>query len=308
MPSNLFVQGLFIQLDGFMRDIRLSVVFGIKDNLLRSVDDCVDNEWTIMNEKWDLFQKRTNINQHDLWPNGTKERKLWNAKLYPLINHALNRDDIEELNQFCWLKLADTSIKSVDLIDKWRSSLRLSLDDILSIINFENLFRHRRSIFNHINNRYLVNSVVENRCIPFGNLIKNAIYDGYSDSLLKLFDRAALNNAHSLIILPRLMSFISSTLFEMAVDYNGIRSGPNANARWLSAFDFIENGQYEQAVHELCKERKNWIHRHDLLIRASRHYEGAMLSFIRQSTSSFKNLDDVRDSLFDLSIRSRSDL
>ena len=34
--------------------------------------------------------------------------------------------------------------------------------------------------------------------------------------------------------------------------------------------------------------RQVWMNRNDLLIRASRHYEGAMLAFIRQATSCFK--------------------
>lgn len=85
------------------------------------------------------------------------------------------------------------------------------------------------------------------------------------------------------------MVFISNTLCEMASSFGSIRSGPSQNINWLNAFQLIENGQNDQALYELSKERKNWLCRSDLLIRASRHYEGAMLSFIRQATSSFKS-------------------
>ncbi len=56
---------------------------------------------------------------------------------------------------------------------------------------------------------------------------------------------------------------------------------------WSSAFQLIENGRVAEALYALKKERLNWMHRNDLLIRASRHYEGATLAFIRQATSSF---------------------
>lgn len=85
------------------------------------------------------------------------------------------------------------------------------------------------------------------------------------------------------------MMFISNTLCEMAIEYSSVRSGPNLNQNWIDAFQYIENGMIEKALVSLARERQNWLHRNDMLIRASRHYEGAMLAFIRQATSSFKS-------------------
>jgi hypothetical protein len=101
--------------------------------------------------------------------------------------------------------------------------------------------------------------------------------------------QAALKNSDDLILLPRIMIFISNTLCTMALSLSSVRSGPSLNQNWLHAFRFIELGQTERALYEMNKERQNWMHRDDLLIRASRHYEGAMLAFIRQATSSFKS-------------------
>ena len=84
------------------------------------------------------------------------------------------------------------------------------------------------------------------------------------------------------------MAFISNTLCEMASDLSSLRSGPSLNSNWLNSFELIENGEYEKAINSLANERKNWLNRDDLIIRASRHYEGAMLAFIRQATGSFK--------------------
>lgn len=99
------------------------------------------------------------------------------------------------------------------------------------------------------------------------------------------------------------MVFISNTLCEMGHNFSTIRSGPSMNINWMNAFQFIESGQIEQALFELSKERKNWLIRDDLLIRASRHYEGAMLAFIRLATTSFKNGSKVQVFYFFLIVK-----
>jgi fucokinase len=94
------------------------------------------------------------------------------------------------------------------------------------------------------------------------------------------------------------MAFVSTTLCEMASDFKSVRSGPSLNTNWLYAYQLIENSQIEKAIIELSKVRQNWMHRSDLLIRASRHYEGAMLAFIRQAISSFKTTSSESNVIF----------
>lgn len=84
----------------------------------------------------------------------------------------------------------------------------------------------------------------------------------------------------------------------MASSHGTVRNGPCLNTKWLNAFSFIEKNQIEQALGELTNERRNWLQRPDLIIRAARHYEGAMLAFIRLATSCFKS-DIVESSLMD---------
>ena len=74
----------------------------------------------------------------------------------------------------------------------------------------------------------------------------------------------------------------------MASSRFSVRSGPGLNSNWLSAFACIEANNIEQALSELSKERRKWMNRPDLIIRAARHYEGSMLAFIRLATSCFK--------------------
>jgi len=247
-----------------------------------------DSKFKIFNENWQEFKKKTTINESDLWPNDMDQTKrtLFNAKLFSLLHSGSCEIERNNLSDFFWIEM---SKKTPSLVNKWRNSLRLSLEDIFPIINLEKVFNNRRFIFNCINTDLLINHIVENKVTQFIPLIKNSVHDGYIDNVLKRLDEISLKFINDLVILPRLMSFISITLSEMALDFSTLRSGPSQNIQWLDSFQLIEKGQIKQALLSLSKERQNWLSRNDLIIRASRHYEGAMLGFIRQATSSFKN-------------------
>ena len=290
IPPGLFIQNVYLNIDCLKTEINFNIVFGCSDNLMQKFND---SNWSLMNEKWSDLKSKTLINESDLWPivggvNKNTERTLFNAKLYPIFHPNLTVDEMSLLNKNFWLDIIKHPKNSV-LMNKWRESLRLSLEEIGPLVNLERLFSNRRRLFNLVNVKHLVKSVMEKRPIQFNSLIQNAVHDGFALEILKLFDQAALQNLGDLIMLPRIMMFISDTLCQMAHGLSSIRSGPSLNANWLHAFQCIENGQVERAVYELNKERQNWMHRSDLLIRASRHYEGAMLAFIRQATSSFKS-------------------
>jgi hypothetical protein len=58
---------------------------------------------------------------------------------------------------------------------------------------------------------------------------------------LHCFDfAAALHNSTDLAILPRIMAFVSTTLYEMSGIFSCLRSGPCLNANWLWAYGLIE--------------------------------------------------------------------
>lgn len=118
--------------------------------------------------------------------------------------------------------------------------MRLSLEDILLAQNQAKLFENRRCILNTINSECLVSHVIESRSLPFVSLIRNAVYDGYANNILMNFDRVALANSDNLVLLPRLMSFISIVLSEMALEFNTLRSGPSLNSNWIIPFELIE--------------------------------------------------------------------
>lgn len=168
--------------------INLNVVFGLNDNLTKCFNE---EDWSLMNVKFSDLNSNTGIKSTDLWSSDLDNNKktLLNAKLYPLVNSNLNKQEMDELSCFFWINLLNNPLSSNPiLINNWRQSLRLSLEDIITIVNLEALFMHRRKVFNLINNKMLVRSVIDSKQIEFNSIIRNAIYDGYGNEILKLFD------------------------------------------------------------------------------------------------------------------------
>ena len=124
-------------------------MFGTNDNFNLAFN-AQNNKWTIMNLSWEEFQCKTTITESDLWTNDLEpsERNLFNAKLYSLIHFDSCKKENDHLNEFFWINLNKISQSSVN---RWRHSLRLSLEDIVAIINLEKLFDKRRFIYNSIN-------------------------------------------------------------------------------------------------------------------------------------------------------------
>ena len=234
-------------------EVSVNLVFGLNDNFRVSLDPNNNVSFTLFNEKWQDFKAKTGINESDLWPSDIelKDRNLLNAKLYSMI-HSGSSDERNYLSEFFWL---ETNEKKKNFVNKWRNSLRLSLEDIIAITNLDKLFVKRRSIYNSVNTDFLVSHIVESKVTQFLPLIRNAIHDGYATDILTKLDEAALKSVHDLIVLPRLMAFISITLSEMALDFSTLRSGPNLNSSWLDSFQLIEKEQTKHAILSLTKVR-----------------------------------------------------
>lgn len=293
IPANIFLQNVKLNIECIKATVSVNIVFGLTDNLGLRLEPTTLSEFKIMNLSWCEFKSKTKINESDLWPlyrigELDSGRTLLNAKIYPIFHAELSRNELFELSRTFWLDIIHHPRSSATLVNKWKESQRVSLEEIGTMVDLASLFENRRRLFNLVNGQHLVNSVLVKRGIQFGSLIRNAVHDGFAHELLGLFDEAALEYANDLITLPRIMVFISNILCEMALGMSSVRSGPNLNQSWQNAFQLIEDGLFEKALAELSKERQNWMHRNDLLIRASRHYEGAMLAFIRQATSTFK--------------------
>ena len=146
-----------------------------------------NSKYKIFNENWQDFKTKTTINESDLWSNDMDQTKrtLFNAKLFSLLHSGSCEIERNNLSDFFWIEM---SKKTPSLVNKWRNSLRLSLEDIFPIINLEKVFNNRRFIFNCINTDLLINHIVENKVTQFIPLIKNSVHDGYIDNVLKRLD------------------------------------------------------------------------------------------------------------------------
>ena len=131
------------------------------------------------------------IEVSDLWSTdiSPNERCLRNAKLYPLFNLENSlKIEMNDIAQFFWIYSNSNKKKNLDTIKIWKKSYRLSIDDILKNSDYSKTFQKRRNIFNLVNLKTLVKSVIENKAIQFNDIIRNAVMDGYANELLALFD------------------------------------------------------------------------------------------------------------------------
>lgn len=238
IPSNIFIQNIPIDLHCLKKEVNLSVVFGVTDELNKIFSEC---QWTIMNQSWMEFSALTSIVESDLWSDeiAPRSRCLMNAKLYPVVNLYLEEDEMIEMRDFCWINLLDSNEKNL-MVKKWRQSMRLSIEEVLDLKKLEKIFAKRRFITNSVRSEMLVKQVIASKSIRFDALIRNIVHDGYSNEILESFDRAALENSDDLMLLPRIMSFISITLSEMAQEFGTLRAGASLNSNWMESFELIE--------------------------------------------------------------------
>jgi hypothetical protein len=182
----VFVQNIEIKLGSLNVETNVNIVFGIDDDLTKQF--CENDDWTIMNEMWSSFSKKTGINQNDLWPLcALNERNLANAKLYPIFNLNLSKEEMSYMSRYFLIDLISSQFSTNNVI-KWKQSVRLSLEELGSHVDLEKLLANRRFIFNLVNIERLIDSIIKNKPIEFNYLIKNAIRDGFAERVLNLLD------------------------------------------------------------------------------------------------------------------------
>ncbi|XP_071785812.1 L-fucose kinase-like [Asterias amurensis] len=280
LSSGIFLQGFHVRLGGSLKTTRMVyTVLGKFDNLDTPY---VKGTSTICNSPWIVFLTRTGIDKEDLWSTHQTdyERTLFNAKLFPVWNI---QEDVG-IRDTLWLEGGELD---PIMLARWRSSWRLSLEEILSCVDLTAEFAWRRDVF-YDGGRRRVREVL----IRGGNQIlmpffRSAAVEGYCQQTLECIDQG-ICESNSPSIAARGLAFIANVLGAMANGKGGLRSGPAANAAWQSAFNLLEEGKICEGVKALAKERNNWLSRPDRLVRAARHYESADQIFIRLSVIASK--------------------
>ncbi|XP_076469815.1 L-fucose kinase-like [Babylonia areolata] len=240
---------------------------------------------TFCNEPWLVFLNRTGICNEDLW--GTEvvptDQTVLNAKLFPVF-HATDNVGLKEI---LWLQGQLTDDPSRDMLTRWRSSWRLSLAEILAIVDLQAELSWRKSLFYKVAETEVEQALTKSLNRGFNDLYRSAAVDGFSQQILTMLDRVASQTTDPGMA-ARTLANIADVMGCMAGPVGGLRSGPAANQSWRKAFNFLENKDFAKGVAALAKERALWLDRPDHLIRAARHYEGAAQILIRHAVMTAK--------------------
>ncbi|KAL9974567.1 hypothetical protein ACROYT_G011618 [Oculina patagonica] len=287
---------------------RVMVVFGVYDDLQMPYTALNS---TFCNTSWKTFLDRTGITPEDVWIGvPEQDRCLWNAKLFPVYpnearenntsnmlwlimatssgrksNHNItdaNLDIVNQSNTNSIFLFGSRSYGLQDLIQRWRSSLRLSLKEILSLIDLTAEFEWKKKLWFEIGKAQVENTLknCRNDCLlPF---FKSCVKEGFEKDILEILDQVA-SGSISPGVAARTLACIADVLGAMAGERAGLRSGPARNESWMPALQFLEKGNIPAGVKALAEERSRWLDRPDLLIRAARHYEGAEQILRRQA-------------------------
>ncbi|CAC5396601.1 FUK [Mytilus coruscus] len=175
--------------------------------------------------------------------------------------------------------------KDGSILKRWRSSWRLSLQEILDLVNIEEEFHWKRFIFClgykccglHLSKKK--NKIETQQILLHLDKLKTFAIDE---------DEVAANSEGEPGVTARTLANIADVLGCMGGAQGGLRSGPAANKSWAKAFHLLEIGDLKNGIAALAKERSRWLSRHDLCIRAARHYEGAASIFIRHAVKTVK--------------------
>ncbi|XP_060537494.1 L-fucose kinase isoform X2 [Pantherophis guttatus] len=231
---------------------------------------------TFLNLPWAALYHRTGIRSQDLWsPDVPPDKRcLLNARLFPVlcVSEPLG------LGGLLWLLGSPETWQ----LQSWRRAWRMSWEEMRACLDQEAELASRRAIFVLQAQRKVQRVLMEQKNCSLLPLIRSAVLEGFGEALLDTLDQVAATT-EDLGIAARALACIADLLGCMARGEGGLRSGPTANLAWAAAFQQLEKGDIAQGVKALAMERKKWLSRPILLVRAARHYEGAEQILIRRA-------------------------
>ncbi|XP_067326996.1 L-fucose kinase [Anolis sagrei] len=235
---------------------------------------------TYLNAPWaDLFL-RTGIRREDLWSGEVVpgRRCLLNARLFPVL-HA---SESLSLGDLLWLLGGPGPGQR---LQRWRGAWRLSWEELRTSLDQQAELTARTGLFFRQGQHKVRRALQEGGGVSLRPLLRSAALEGHHEAMLDALDDVA-SCAEDPRVCARALSCVADLLSCLAKGEGGLRSGPAANPAWAPAFRLLEQGRLSEGVRALAAERKNWLHRPVLLVRAARHYEGASQILIRQAVMS----------------------
>ncbi|XP_026509595.1 L-fucose kinase isoform X1 [Terrapene carolina triunguis] len=234
---------------------------------------------TYLNVPWAEFFHRTGIREGDIWGSEVPRRSrcLLNARLFPVL-HAAEPLGVQDVLWFLGSQEGEG-------LGRWRASWRMSWEQLLMCLDQEAELASRRALFFRQAQGKLRRVLLEHKDCSLLPLIRTAVSEGYQEAVLSTLDQVA-SVAADPGVAARALACIADVLGCMAKGDGGLRSGPAANREWAPAFQQLERGDIAEGVKALAIERRKWLGRPALLVRAARHYEGAEQILIRQAVMS----------------------
>ncbi|XP_077567412.1 L-fucose kinase isoform X2 [Stigmatopora nigra] len=271
------------------RKLSVYTVLGALDDLELC---CHDQGATFLNAPWSVFFHGTGVGPQDLWDSG-QSRTLHGARLFPVPR----RGDGGAWGAARFLA-GDGDQEGAR---RWRRARRLSFREILSLTRQEAELRRREDLLFLAGRKRAGDALMRPSDVCLLPIFRAAVAGGQQGALLRLLDELAAtgggaerhedNNEESLGeprdlgVSARCLACVADVLacWAEAQGGGGLRSGPAANRHWSAAYSLLEEGRPKAGVRALAAERARWLGRPDLLVRASRHYEGAAQVLLRRA-------------------------
>ncbi|XP_074644571.1 L-fucose kinase-like [Tubulanus polymorphus] len=259
---------------------------GLMDSLKGNVLD-----GTYCNRPWTELFTRTGITVGDLWDIDLPQelKRLENARLFPVshMHHSVG------LSEILWLQ--GVSRNSADMLHRWRSSWRLSFNDIWSSLSLSKDFEMCQNLGFLVSKNLMRDTLLGGKDLRLLQLYRTACLHGFHREILLELDEIGIE-CNSPGIAARTFANIAEVLACMADGKGGLRSGPAGNHRWSKAFQILEKGDIILGVKAMAEERQNWLKQPSLLVRAARHYEGAAQILVRHATATARKFINVSKS------------
>ncbi|XP_068715379.1 L-fucose kinase-like isoform X2 [Montipora foliosa] len=293
------------------------VVMGVHDDLqvpFSSADS------SYCNKPWRTFFNETGINPEEIWFGVPEDEQcLWNARLFSVVHFFDFANEKTCKDDLLWLAMVtygsagssngDSDVNRNFISDpersqhqglnsclkRWRSSLRMSLKEIMSLLDLSAEFKLTKSLWFQIGKAQVEDTLrncTSDCLLPF---FRSCTQEGFAKDLLETLDQVA-SSTSSPGVAARTLACIADVLGAMAGESTGLRSGPARNESWMEAVKFLEKGDIQAGVKRLAEERKLWFDRPDLLIRAARHYEGAEQILRRQAVFTAEKFFEIEES------------
>lgn len=276
IPENTCIIEYEVCLEDSDASLPVVVTFGVEDHLLVPY---TNEEGQVGQSTLEEFLSFASVTKDDLWPStifelGQQQNCLMTAKLFTCSEESLQ-------DALCLLNSSQDQAS----LNKWKDCNRLSLVDVLTYQSLKDQFCKSWDTFFCVTNSIIKRTLVDKSDVLVTPFMHAACACGHEASLMAVLDSVAEGQEASkdLTIASRAFSCIADFLGAMAGNFGGLRSGPGGNKTWMCAFQLLEEGQVQKGALALKQERLKWMDRPDRMMRAARHYEGALQVLIRKA-------------------------